>query len=521
MKKTQHIKYALLHGCLALLVSVWSGCSSETNMDAFISASESDIELQYDGLTKAGQPGMFELGANDNWQIVSKPDWVQVSHAQGSRGRITISVTGTKNLTGHDRVGYIELELANGKPAQVSVFQHRLKENLQLTPQEFSLNILGLTDKGVSPVLKLKSNYPWKMVLTEQERWITPSIMEGEAGEAEITLTVEANLTKAQRTATIVIQAGEISQKVRVTQGAEALKLSATSLQLAKAGITTIDGMQPVINILAVEAWTVKAKPTWIACSPTQGLAGNTVMRITAAANSGKPRNGEVILVSAHGVEETITLSQDGEQGLQPDDKPVGHVYFQESFDWAHQVALLYPNLCQDQVGSVNGSQSKTIPVHGAEFTAVKAEFEKKLNDVNPTGNCLYVADGYIKMGRKNNQTGVMLHNPLSSIATGKMANVELSFDIAKNGTDNVTITVEIEGDGRVVGGETPLLSAAFVPINNVDKTKNWQWNSHKVTIKGVTANTKIIIRSTQWKTSGYHRWFLDNIKLTRVNING
>ena len=157
----------------------------------------------------------------------------------------------------------------------------------------------------------------------------------------------------------------------------------------------------------------MKAKPTWITCSPTQGLAGNTVMRITATANSGKPRNGEVILVSAHGVEETIALSQDGEQGLQPDDKPVGHVYFQESFDWAHQVALLYPNLCQDQVGSVNGSQSKTIPVHGTEFTAVKAEFEKKLNDVNPAGNCLYAADGYIKMGRKNNQTGVMLHNPL------------------------------------------------------------------------------------------------------------
>ena len=114
-----------------------------------------------------------------------------------------------------------------------------------------------------------------------------------------------------------------------------------------------------------------------------------------------------------------------------------------------------------------------------------------------------------------------VLPDLLSSIATGKMANVELSFDIAKNGTDNVTVTVEIEGDGRVVGGETPLLSAAFVPINNADKTKNWQWNSHKVTIKGVTANTKIIIRSTQWKTSGYHRWFLDNIKLTRVNING
>ena len=37
------------------------------------------------------------------------------------------------------------------------------------------------------------------------------------------------------------------------------------------------------------------------------------------------------------------------------------------------------------------------------------------------------------------------------------------------------------------------------------------------VKLYGVTADTRIAIRSTQQKVTGYFRWFLDDIKMTKI----
>ena len=37
------------------------------------------------------------------------------------------------------------------------------------------------------------------------------------------------------------------------------------------------------------------------------------------------------------------------------------------------------------------------------------------------------------------------------------------------------------------------------------------------VKIYGITSETQIVIRSTQQGVSGYYRWYLDNIKMTKI----
>ena len=519
MKKLNKIMYGLLFLLLAATTSTFTSCRDEASVDPYFVASEADIELQYDGLTEKKQPGQFKMGANQDWKLVSKPDWVKLNHESGNRGRQTIYVTAEKNTTGEDREGYLEFVLANGKPEQVSVFQHRLTEKVTATGLRPNVNILGLDEEGKAPVVHISSNYSWKITVPDTCTWLHPSKTEGEPGDYDITLNIDANGTKATRKAHVTFTTGKLSYNLTVTQDAKVFTTPATIITLSKDGVNTMTGEENIFDINAVEGWTVSSKPAWATCSPMSGNAGDTRMTVTATANStGAAREGDIILISAHGVEKVLKLKQENKLKLIPDNKPVGYVYFSEPFDWAHTFALANPTVCQDQVASVGGQNNKTTGIYGN--TDCMTNFSQKLIDFNTGGHCIYVADGYLKLGRKNNQGGVTIKDNLD-IEDGKKANVIVSFDIADNWDDETTIVLEISGDGTIVDGQSATLSKIFAPTKNTDSSKPWQWTrNHQVKIEGATANTKITIRSSQKGISGYYRWFLDNIKVTRTTTN-
>ncbi|MBF1081010.1 MAG: BACON domain-containing protein [Prevotellaceae bacterium] len=519
MKKLNKIMYGLLFLFLAATTSTFTSCRDEASVDPYFVASEADIELQYDGLTEKKQPGQFKMGANQDWKLVSKPDWVKLNHESGNRGRQTIYVTAEKNTTGEDREGYLEFVLANGKPEQVSVFQHRLTEKVSATGLRPNVNILGLDEEGKAPVVHISSNYSWKITVPDTCTWLHPSKTEGEPGDYDITLNIDANGTKATRKAHVTFTTGKLSYNLTVTQDAKVFTTPATIITLSKDGVNTMTGEENIFDINAVEGWTVSSKPAWATCSPMSGNAGDTRMTVTATANStGAAREGDIILISAHGVEKVLKLKQENKLKLIPDNKPVGYVYFSEPFDWAHTFALANPTVCQDQVASVGGQNNKTTGIYGN--TDCMTNFSQKLIDFNTDGHCIYVADGYLKLGRKNNQGGVTIKNGLD-IEDGKKANVIVSFDIADNWDDETTVVLEISGDGTIVDGQSATLSKIFAPTKNTDSSKPWQWTrNHQVKIEGATANTKITIRSSQKGIGGYYRWFLDNIKVTRTTTN-
>src|SRR3712207_9081282 len=71
----------------------------------------------------------------------------------------------------------------------------------------------------------------------------------------------------------------------------------------------------------------------------------------------------------------------------------------------------------QDQVGSINGSAGNTVSIYSNP--EAKALFDNTLEDYRPKQKCLYVANGYLKMGRHNKQTGVTL-KPTLDIPEGR-----------------------------------------------------------------------------------------------------
>src|SRR3712207_8484121 len=108
MKQQNKITAWLLGAFCLCTAAALTSCRNEADMDPFITASEADIVLQADGLTEQGQPGEFELAANQSWKLIDKPQWVVLNHEEGLRGRHKIYVSAQANTTGEDREGYLE-----------------------------------------------------------------------------------------------------------------------------------------------------------------------------------------------------------------------------------------------------------------------------------------------------------------------------------------------------------------------------------------------------------------------------
>ena len=104
------------------------------------------------------------------------------------------------------------------------------------------------------------------------------------------------------------------------------------------------------------------------------------------------------------------------------------------------------------------------------------------------------------------------------AIPEGQATDIELTFVAASNiggdGTgkpDAVTVTVAIlEGPGSI-NGDQGKESEPMTP------GEHWEWTPMSVKLYGITGETRVVIRSTQQGLSGYYRWYLDNVKMTKI----
>ena len=507
-------KYMIIRASSALLLlsgSLFTACDDD-DPDAFISVSRQEIEVEYNGLTANGETVNFELGTNRPWQATYVEEWIHPTHTEGDRGRTRIFLAIDENNTGKDREGYIVFE-GDGSRRTIAVTQKLKVDALMVSPGKVTVVKSGLLETGEKASVYISANSDWTLEVAGDSGWITPSKNSGKAGEEDVELTIALNTTGAVRTGTFVVTAGSKKATVTVIQNLEGLKVSETSFTVNKFGFADEAGTPLTFTVTAAEAWTATADG-WLTLNPASGEPGQTEVTLIVGENgTGGPRSGEVKIVTAlTGLEEIVRVSQNAKDNLFEDDgKSPGYVYYDETFEWCK------PFNKDDQVGS-DGKKTSTLPIYGDEADqkqGKEAFANSGLEDYNPGGKCMYLASDYLKMGRSGNQTGVIL--PALEVAEGRCTDVELAFEICPNiggslKPDEVTVSVEIvEGPGTIDGGEAKL-SDPIIPEGR------YVWTPVSMKLYGITGDTRIAIRSTQQKvSSGYFRWFLDDIKMTKI----
>lgn len=497
---------------------VLTGCNDDDeNLPAHFKADNREFTLEYDGLTAEGIEPTLTLNSSGNWSVTQKDEWIHLSHESGTRGSHAIFVTADLN-TGEQRRGFVEIQLlGKNKTELIAVTQNKKVDALKLSTNLFEVATLGESIDGEPMIFTIETNCDWSMALPD---WLTADKSSGSAGKAVVTLTAAVNTTGESREAKVNVTAGSLTRSITVKQDGSAFNL-VPDTPLAS-GKIIFDASNPApftAKVDCIEAWTLTEKPAWVTVSPDNGAEGETAVTVTAETNTGDAREGVITLTSAHGVKITVPVSQKTDK-IYPDDKAVGFVYFSDDFSWAVGGA--------DQVSNINGGKPNdarniyTWDYAGNGFPDVLKSFNERFIDLNAGEKTIYSMDGYLKFNAGNKQTAIKTKKDLD-IAAGRYADVDVTFRACKNGTDKVTVTVVIEGEGEIVDGVSLTQSKAMEPFNNSDKNIPWTWTDMKVTVKGATANTKIIIGATQFidndykKVSGYYRWFMDDLKVTRI----
>lgn len=419
-------KYIIIRASSALLLlsgPLFTACDDD-DPDAFITVSKQEIEVEYNGLTANGETVNFDLGSNHAWQATYVEEWIHPTHTEGDRGRTRIFLAIDENDTGKDREGYVIFE-GGGSRRTVAVTQKLKIDALMVSPGKLTVVRSGLLETGEKASVYISANSDWTIEPSGDSGWITPSKTSGKAGEEDVELTIAQNTTGAVRTGTFVVVAGSKRATVTVTQNLEGLKVSATSFRVNKFGFADEERTPLTFTVTAAEAWTSTADG-WLTLSPASGDAGETEVTLTVGENgTGALRSGEVKIVTAQtGLEETVSVSQNAKDNLFEDDgQQVGHVYYNEPFDWAIPFGM------DDQVG-LNGTKWTRLSVQKND--EIKAAWAKcGLTDFNPDANCLFIASDYLHMGGKNIQTGVIL--PAIGVKAGQSTDVELSMETCAN----------------------------------------------------------------------------------------
>lgn len=331
-------KYIIIRASSALLLlsgPLFTACDDD-DPDAFITVSKQEIEVEYNGLTANGETVNFDLGSNHAWQATYVEEWIHPTHTEGDRGRTRIFLAIDENDTGKDREGYVIFE-GGGSRRTVAVTQKLKIDALMVSPGKLTVVRSGLLETGEKASVYISANSDWTIEPSGDSGWITPSKTSGKAGEEDVELTIAQNTTGAVRTGTFVVVAGSKRATVTVTQNLEGLKVSATSFRVNKFGFADEERTPLTFTVTAAEAWTSTADG-WLTLSPASGDAGETEVTLTVGENgTGALRSGEVKIVTAQtGLEETVSVSQNAKDNLFEDDgQQVGHVYYNEPFDWA------------------------------------------------------------------------------------------------------------------------------------------------------------------------------------------
>ena len=198
-------------------------------------------------------------------------------------------------------------------------------------------------------------------------------------------------------------------------------------------------------------------------------------------------------------------------------------IYYQDDFSWVAPWADAYG--ADDSVGDNNAS-GKAPNVYSHEthleggvagYPAFLTEYANRgYEDVNAAAKSFYTQKYYLKFGKTSAHTGLKL--PANEFEGTVPADVELSFNWAahmtgKGAIDKVNIVVELEGDG-VCGDTGAKISNPFTTTQPEGKL---EWQNASVVLKGVTSDTRIIIRPTVLDDSDgvtQKRWYIDNIKI-------
>lgn len=234
-----------------------------------------------------------------------------------------------------------------------------------------------------------------------------------------------------------------------------------------------------------------------------------------------------------------LTVTDPADPSRQPTIKKVSGVggktaVFEDDFSWVDPIVSAYNAAVPDKpIGDTIGDKNKGAEAPNVYNAALKEAFfklfdEKGYEDMYPSEEVIYLQPGYLKFGRTGGHN-TSLRLPKLNLDAASDIDVEFDFAAMAQGSgtiDDTKLVVVVEGDGEFANGT----KYSDLITQNQGKDELF-WTHAKTTVKGATANTRLVIvmyrvlegydtaaytGNYKYNVSGAGRFFLDNIKISK-----
>ena len=161
--------------------------------------------------------------------------------------------------------------------------------------------------KGGEQTMTVTATAAWTISKSAESDWLTIKPESGNAGTAQVTLTVAENTTTGSRTTTLTVKSGELTKNINVSQSAAnpVISLDTSSMEfISSSGSKSI-------KITANTLWTVASDQTWCSVSPTSGSNDGSVT-VSVGENSSTVERTATITVKSEAGDQTVKVTQSG-----------------------------------------------------------------------------------------------------------------------------------------------------------------------------------------------------------------
>lgn len=277
---------------------------------SFLTRADNDGTLSID-MRKADLSA--EIQSNTEWYLYSAPDWVSVSPASG-KGNAKLTFAVKKNETGSDRSGAIILlpqgmtsPVANANPNANSDVQ--AKFIIQQSGPSISIDNANISfdGNGGEQSIYVKADAPWSLNYTGGD-WLTVTPTSG-TGDGSVTLTAQANNTRAARSATINLEMAGQTKTITVAQASKYINLTQSAMEFDSHSGTW------KISVKSSSTWTVNIDSdcaSWVSATDQSGTGDKDITLTIADNASANARSGKVEITLDDGQVVVASIAQKG-----------------------------------------------------------------------------------------------------------------------------------------------------------------------------------------------------------------
>ena len=270
------------------------------------------LNVSPSSLTFAAEGGeqKVTLSSNQDWDVVCDSPWLSVTPSSGTASEHTATITLKAPANENEDVRTATVTFTAGdliKTVTVTQSGKVIPPSLEVIKTYFEVSA-----EGASLPLEVTSNVNWTASTDSDWVSISPSFGVASDKAVSVILTVNANDTLNERTATVTFTAGDLIKTVTVTQSGKVLP---PSLEISSAFATVgADGGTLSLRVQANYDWSVIVDDSWLSVSPSYGIGSSESVTVIVSVISNESefsRAGQVVFAS-RGLSRTLTVEQEG-----------------------------------------------------------------------------------------------------------------------------------------------------------------------------------------------------------------